>query len=203
LLTRVDSDRPRNRLNDACVDALGRLWFGTMDDDETNPTGALYRFDAKGLRRCDDGYVITNGPALSADGRTLYHVDTLGQIIYAFDLDDRGTPTNRRLFARIEQAGAYPDGPVIDSEGCLWIGVWGGSGVRRYSPEGKLLQTISLPVANCTKPLFAGDDLRSLYMTTAWKGLSPAQREQQPLAGGLFHVRVPVAGLPQHEVRYD
>jgi sugar lactone lactonase YvrE len=203
LITRVDSDRPRNRLNDGYADAAGRLWFGTMDNDETQPTGALYRFDSRGLKRCDDGYVITNGPVASVDGRTLYHVDTLERVLYAFDLDDDGAIANRRVFARIEQPDAYPDGTAIDSTGCVWVGLFGGWGVNRYSPQGELLETLKMPVANCTKPAFGGDDLRTLYITTAWKGLSSEQLATQPLAGGLFAVRVDTPGVAPNEVRYD
>ena len=199
LLTLVDSDRPNNRLNDAHVDAAGRLWFGTMDNDETNPTGALYRFDATGLHRCDDDYVITNGPATSPDGRTLYHIDTLKREIYAFDLAADGSLSKRRIFARVAETDGHPDGPVVDATGCVWVGLFGGWGVNRYSPSGELLSKLSLPVANCTKAAFGGADLQTLYITTAWKGLTPEQRTQQPLAGGLFSVRVDTPGLPANE----
>lgn len=202
LIVRVDSDRPHNRLNDGYVDSNGRLWFGTMDNDESQPTGSLYRFDTRGLKRCDPNYVITNGPAVSPDGRTLYHVDTLERVIYAFDLKD-GDIGNRRVFTHIAKPGAYPDGPAVDAAGNVWIGLFGGWGVQRYSPEGKLLETLELPVANCTKIAFGGADLRTLYITTAWKGLSKEQLAAQPLAGGLFATRVDTAGLAPNEVRYD
>jgi len=202
LITRVDSDRAHNRLNDGYVDAGGRLWFGTMDNEESEPTGSLYRFDTRGLQRCDENYVITNGPVASVDGKTLYHVDTLKRVIYAFDLND-GVIGNRRVFVNIDKPGAYPDGPTIDAEGCVWIGLFGGWGVQRYSPKGELIQTIDMPVANCTKPAFGGPDLRTMYITTAWKGLTKEQLATQPLAGGLFAARLEVAGVAQHEVRYD
>jgi D-xylonolactonase len=203
LIAAVDSDRPRNRLNDAHVDAAGRLWFGTMDDEEVSPTGALYRFDARGLQCCDEGYVITNGPATSPDGRTLYHIDTLERVIHSFDLAADGSLSTRRVFARIAETDGYPDGPAVDAEGCVWVGLYGGWGVNRYSPRGELLSKVSLPVANCTKPAFGGADLRTLYVTSAWKGLTDEQRAQQPLAGGLFAVRVATPGLPAREVCYD
>jgi len=201
-ITRVDSDKPRNRLNDGYVDAAGRLWFGSMDNDESQPTGSLYRFDERGLRRCDENYVITNGPTTSPDGRTLYHVDTLQRVIYAFDLND-GDLGKRRVFARIEEPGAYPDGPTIDADGCVWIALFGGWRVQRFSPQGELLQTIEMPVANCTKVAFGGNDLRTMYITTAWKGLSKEQLAMQPLAGGLFATRVDTPGVAPNEVRYD
>ena len=199
LLTLVDSHRPRNRLNDAHVDAAGRLWFGTMDDDEASPNGALYRFDGRRLHRCDDDYVITNGPATSPDGRTLYHIDTLKREIYAFDLAADGSLSKRRVFTRVAETDGHPDGPVVDATGCVWVGLFGGWGVNRYSPSGELLGKLSLPVANCTKAAFGGADLQTLYVTTAWKELSADQRTQQPLAGGLFSVRVDTPGLPTNE----
>jgi xylono-1,5-lactonase len=200
LLTLVDTHHPRNRLNDAHVDAAGRLWFGTMDDDEVNPTGALYRFDVTGLQRCDVGYVITNGPATSPDGRTLYHIDTLKRVIYAFDLSADGSLSARRAFARIAETDGYPDGPVVDTAGCVWVALYGGWGLNQYSPSGELLSKLFLPVSNCTKAAFGGADLRTLYVTSAWKGLSAEQRTQQSLAGGVFAVRVDTPGLPAHVV---
>jgi sugar lactone lactonase YvrE len=197
----VEPERAGNRLNDGFVDAKGRLWFGSMDDGESESSGALYRLTEQGCLRCDAPYVITNGPAMSPDGRTLYHTDTLSRTIYAFDVAEDGGLSNKRVFVNIEKSGAYPDGPTVDAEGCLWTGLFGGWCLERYSPQGKLLQTVSFPCANITKAAFGGADLRTLYVTTAWKGLGEAARAEQPLAGGLFAMRVDVPGLPQGEIR--
>jgi D-xylonolactonase len=194
----VDAELPSNRLNDGHVDAAGRLWFGTMDDDQRQPSGSLYRLSGNHLQRMDSGYVITNGPAMSPDGRILYHVDTLQRLMYAFDVDASGELANKRVFLTITEPGVCPDGPVVDSQGNIWLALFGGWGVRCYSPDGQLLQTIALPVAQCTKVAFGGADLRTLYITTASVGLDDAQRAQQPLAGGLFRTRVAVPGLPAH-----
>jgi len=200
-IAQVDSDLPHNRLNDGFVDAAGRLWFGTMDNDEKDATGSLYRFDRRGLKRCDPGYVITNGPAASPDGRTLYHIDTLKKLVYAFDITADGDLAARRIFAHVTDTPGFPDGPAVDSAGFIWIGLYGGWGVRRYSPRAELPETLKMPVANCTKATFGGADLRTLYITTAWKGLSDKDRAAQPLAGGLFKVRVETPGLPQNAVK--
>jgi len=201
LIKTVEPPHLQNRLNDGCVDASGRLWFGSMHDPETNDSGVLYRFERDGsCVPCDAGYRVTNGPAVSPDGKTLYHVDTLGKTIYAFHLTSDGTLANKRTFARIEQAGVYPDGPVVDAEGYLWSGLFGGWGLARFDPQGALVERIELPCANVTKAAFGGDDLRTLYITTAWVGLSDAQRNAQPHAGGLFSMRVSTPGLPQNAV---
>lgn len=197
LLHVVEPHAPNNRLNDGFVDSEGFLWFGSMDDTEEEPSGALYQLGPEGCIRRDPGYVVTNGPAESPDGRTLYHTDTLAGIIYAFDRARNGQLSNKRVFVRIPAGGGYPDGPIVDVEGCVWTGVFGGWALQRYSPAGKLLDEIRLPCSAVTKAAFADDDLRTLYITTAHVALSPEERQQQPLAGGLFRARVAVPGLPQ------
>jgi sugar lactone lactonase YvrE len=199
LIAKVDVNRPRNRLNDGYVDASGRLWFGTMDNEHEQPTGSLYRFARDHLERIDTGYVITNGPAMSPDGRTLYHVDTFQQCVHAFDVDQQGALSGKRQFLKVIEPDVYPDGPAVDSAGNVWIAMWGGSAVRCYSPRGELMRSIELPVSQCTKAAFGGADLRTLYITSASIGLSDEQRARQPLAGALFRVRVDVPGLPSNE----
>jgi sugar lactone lactonase YvrE len=194
LITLVDAALPGNRLNDGFVDPEGRLWFGTMDDAAQAPTGSLYRFAQGGLAAMDTGYVVTNGPAMSPDSRVLYHVDTMQGVVYAFDVDAAGGLRDKREFVRITGPDVYPDGPVVDVAGNVWVALFGGWGVRCYSPQGQLLRTIELPVARCTKVAFGGDDLRTLYITTAAVGLSGEERMRQPLAGGLFRTRVEVPG---------
>jgi xylono-1,5-lactonase len=198
LLTRVDAEHPNNRLNDGYVDAVGRLWFGTMDNNEVSPSGSLYRYSRMQLKRVDSNYVITNGPTMNPVGTILYHVDSKQQIIYTFDVDAPGELSNKRELVRIEERNVFPDGPAVDANGNLWIALFGGWGVRCYSPQGTLLHTINVPVANCTKIGFGGEDLKTMYITTAWVGLSDKERKQQPLAGGLFRVRVAVAGIAQN-----
>jgi sugar lactone lactonase YvrE len=198
-LAAVETDRPGNRLNDGAVDANGRLWFGSMDDAERDPTGSLYCFGREGLKAMDAGYVITNGPAFSPDGRILYHTDTLAKTIYAFDLKEDGAISNKRIFVRIEDGAGFPDGSLVDMDGCLWTGLFGGWAARRYSPKGELLRTVRFPVSNVTKLAFDGT---TVYATTAWKGLDAAAREAQPLAGGLFRFEVETPGQMQREVNY-
>jgi sugar lactone lactonase YvrE len=196
-IARVDAAHPANRLNDGYVDARGRLWFGTMDNEERAPTGSLYCFAGGRLQTMDAGYVITNGPAMSPDGRVLYHVDTLQRCVYAFDVGPDAL-SGKRVFVQMEEPELWPDGPAVDSAGNVWIAMFGGWGVRCYSPAGELLRSIGLPVAQCTKVAFGGADLRTLYITTASVGLSAEQLARQPLAGGLFRTRVATPGLPAH-----
>jgi D-xylonolactonase len=197
LIAEIEPERPNNRLNDGVVDPAGRLWFGTMDNKETARTGAFYRFERGIVTPAGiEGIAITNGPALSPDGRILYFVDTLAGTIDSADVGEDGELGPPRPFARIDPAQGHPDGPTVDSEGCVWIGLYAGWEARRYSPAGELVGRVRFPVANITKIAFGGDDLRTVYATTARQLLSPAQIERQPQAGDLFEFRVDVPGIP-------
>ncbi|MBC9032592.1 SMP-30/gluconolactonase/LRE family protein [Sphingomonas sp. JC676] len=197
-----EPDLPGNRLNDATVDPQGRLWFGSMDDGESQATGAIYRLAADGSCVPTTPRVsITNGPAVSPDGRTLYHVDTLGGVIYACDVDDAGMLANQREFVRIPNSEGYPDGPTVDSEGCVWVGLYNGWTVRRYSPAGALIDTVPFPVSAITKVAFGGPELKTVFATTANKHLSPAALEKEPHAGDLFRFEVDVPGQPGALIR--
>ncbi len=190
-----------NRTNDATVHASGHLWFGTMDDQERAASGAVYRFDGETIRAVGGECTITNGPAISPDGRTLYHVDTLAGTIVAFDIAGDDALTDGVLFATIAPEDGNPDGVTVDSEGSVWVGLWGGWEARRYAPDGTLQARVALPCANVTKVAFGGPDLRTGYVTTARAGLSAGQLAEQPLAGGLFAFDAPAPGLPLPAVR--
>jgi sugar lactone lactonase YvrE len=197
----VEAALAYNRLNDGYVDARGRLWFGSMDDAEQVPSGSLYCVDTDGtLTREDSDYVITNGPATSPDGRTLYHVDTLERLVYAFDLAPDGRLSGKRVFTTISGSG-YPDGLAVDADGYVWIALFGGGRIERFSADGSLVGQVVFPCSNVTKLAFGGDDLQTVYATTARKGLDAAVLAREPLAGGLFSFRAPVPGQPQARCR--
>ena len=196
LIERVEEDLPGNRLNDGVVDPSGRLWFGTMDNHEDARSGAFYRFASGRVERAGiDRICITNGPAVSPDGRILYHVDTLAGTIRASDIHDDGTLGAPRAFVTIDTRDGHPDGPTVDAQGCVWIGLYAGWQARRYSPEGELLTSIRFPVANITKIAFGGEDMRTVWATTARQFLKPDELERQPQAGDLFEFRADVPGI--------
>jgi sugar lactone lactonase YvrE len=203
-VTQVEPQVPTNRLNDACVGPDEALWFGSMDDHESASSGALYRCDAAGRSTAlEKDICITNGPAFSPDAKTFYHTDTMKKVVYAFDHSSEGRLSNKRVFVTIEESAGYPDGSTVDLAGCVWIALWGGWGVRRYSPQGELLSTVRFPVSNVTKIAFGGADRKTAYATTASKGLSDAERAKQPLAGDLFSFRVDAPGQVSLEARFS
>jgi sugar lactone lactonase YvrE len=198
LLANPEAELTGNRFNDGKVDRSGRFWAGTMDRTETTARGSLYRLDTDlQCTRIDSGYTVTNGPAFSIDGRTLYHTDSGRQTIYAFELDAAGNAANRRVLARFGEGQGYPDGMTVDADDCLWVAFWDGWCVRRLSPAGELLQEIAMPVQRPTSCAFGGEALDQLFITSARRDLTAADLDRQPDAGNLFRCTPGVTGIAE------
>ncbi len=192
-----------NRLNDGRVDARGRFWVGTMDNQLHRPQGALYRVDADGtFEQMVPGVVVSNGIAFSPDNRFLYFTDTRRHTTwrFRFDLDD-GRIFDRQVFADYTATGDRPDGACVDVDGGIWTAFFGGGRIVRYTPDGAIDLIVPMPVSNPTCVCFGGQDFRTLYITTATKFLSPEQRAREPLAGSLLAIRGLGQGLPEHRFR--
>ena len=182
---------PGRRGNDAAVAPDGSLWAGTMRYDEAPGGGTLSRITGDGTAETVLGDVtISNGIGWSPDGRAMYYVDTPTRRIDVFRFED-GKATDRRRFAEIEDGAGSPDGLTVDAEGGVWVALWDGSAVRRYTPDGELERAVALPVPRVTACAFGGPNLTDLYITTARVGLTAPH----PMAGSLLVV--PGAGKGQ------
>lgn len=198
-LAEVEASMPGNRFNDGKCDPAGRYLAGTMSMNDEPGRGALYSLDAgHAVHTLVDDVSISNGLAWSADGATMYYIDTPTQCVFAFDYDlASGAVANRRVAAEIPEEEGSPDGMTIDAEGMLWIAHWGGWQVSRWNPAtGEKLLAVPVPAAQVTSCAFGGERLDQLYITTARIGLGEAELAGQPHAGGLFCAAVGVRGLP-------
>jgi D-xylonolactonase len=194
-LVDVESAIASNRFNDAKVDTNGELWAGTMDDGETDATGSLYRIGTDlSVSKEDTGYYITNGPTFSPDGTYLYHTDSAKKEIYRFKLSANGL-SERQLFISLGDAHGHPDGMTVDANGCIWVCEYGGWGISKFDHEGNFLSKLDLPVSNVTSCTFGGDNLDVLFVTSAAKGLTASELEEQPMAGSIFQLVPGVTGL--------
>jgi sugar lactone lactonase YvrE len=156
------------RLNDGACDPRGRFWVGSMALDESRDLAALYRYADGVLDRVVERVSLSNGLGWSPDATLMYYVDSLTQRIDVFDYDvDSGAISGRRAFATIAARDGIPDGIAVDDDGGVWVALWGGRSVRRYSPAGELVSVVDVPAENVTACCFGGDDRRSLFVTTA------------------------------------
>lgn len=184
---------PDRRGNDAAVAPDGALWAGTMRYDEAPAGGTLTRIAPDGtVDRVLHDVTVSNGIAWSPDHRLMYYVDSPTRRIDVFTYAD-GQVTDRRPWVEIEPGAGWPDGITVDADGAVWVALWDGGSLRRYTPSARLDKVIKLPVRRPTACAFGGNDLTDLYVTTARTGLS----EPEPLAGSLLVLSGIGQGLPQ------
>ena len=198
-IAKPEADQPTNRFNEGKCDRRGRFFAGTMDDRLTEHTAALYRVDPDlSVHKVFGDVGISNCFVWSLDNTAFWFADTLDSRIYRFDYAlATGTVRNRRVFADTSGTGGAPDGGTIDAEGHLWNAEWDGWRLVRYAPDGRIERTVRLPVQKPTSCMFGGQDLRTLYVTSAVWDLTPEKLRDQPYAGGLLAVDVGVAGVPE------
>ena len=189
---------PNLVFNDGAVDPSGRLVAGTMNFNElTAPDGVLYSLDERlELGLLDDNLCVANGIGFSPSGEVMYVSEQWNSRILAYDYDSvTGKVANRRVFADTRPEEGYPDGIIVDSEGYVWNGRWGGARILRYDPEGNIDRKYNLPVNVGTCMAFAGEELSDLYITTAWYGMTGEERRKSPGSGDLFRIRTDVRGI--------
>lgn len=202
-IDQVYATHPHMRLNDAKADSSGRIWAGSLNnDDELQPVGELFCLDPVigHAVTADSGYCVANGPAIHPDGSFMLHTDSARRTIYAFDLDsDSARLSGKRVWKTLESEEGYPDGMTFDAQGHLWLAHWEAGLVSQYTSDGKLKNRIKLPVSNVTNLTFGGDGYKHLYVTSARTGLSETTLAAQPMAGGVFEITGHASsGLPLH-----
>jgi sugar lactone lactonase YvrE len=193
------------RMNDAACDPQGRFWAGTLGNDQQPGGGSLYRLERTGRTEVmRDGLTISNGLGWSPDSRTMYLADSGPGVIHAFSFDpERGTITDDRLLVDVPEEIGSPDGLTVDSNGDLWVAIYGGGRIQRYSPEGQLCEELFLPAEQTTCCAFAGPGLHWLYVTTATENWSDEQRSANPGAGLVYMFETDATGQPAAPFRPD
>lgn len=202
-LVAVEADDTRTRLNDGKPDHSGRLWFGSMDKTGSGlPIGALYRLDHDGsVRRIRSEVRIPNAICFSVDGMTAYFADSRSGVLEVSRYDPATGETGAwRPFIRYSN-GEHPDGACVDSDGCVWVAVVGGSRIERRRPDGELDLIVDLPVSRPTMPMLGGDDGRTLFVTSQRRFLGGERLKAEPLAGDLLAVRIDATAGPLALVR--
>ena len=200
----VENKLLHTRSNDGASDVMGRLWFGTMQnnfdkDGESIPIkeniGKLYRVDKDNIiTTVEDNLGIPNTFVWSPDNKNFYFTDTLDGNIMKYDYDvETGNLSNKQFFANFDRG--FPDGSTMDTDGCLWNCRWGGSCVVRYTPSGEVDQVIEMPVENITNCVFGGKDLKTLFITSA----NNPGKNQHELDGSLFSINLNYQGLEDHK----
>ncbi|MCK5905945.1 MAG: SMP-30/gluconolactonase/LRE family protein [Flavobacteriales bacterium] len=194
-----EANLPLNRFNDGKCDPAGRFWAGTMEIEPVNPTGSVYLMDHDlSVDKKIENVTISNGLTWSLDHSKMYYIDTPSNEIKIFNYDNKtGDIEFDRILVSTDGKSGFFDGMTIDENGNLWVAMYSGSCVKCYDKEtGEVLNTVELPTSHVTTCAFGGENLDTLYITTAINGLSTEQLENEPLAGGIFKANVGVKGVP-------
>ena len=202
------------RFNDGKCDRQGRFWAGSINEAKDKASARLYCLDARGgrapqLAAMAQDATTANGLAFSPDARTLYWADTPSHAVRAWDWEPQANVlSNVRVFHRFagkpggwsaqrpEGYGGRPDGGSVDAQGRYWVAMYEGAQLSCLDADGAPLQALPVPAQCPTMPCFGGDDLRTLFVTTARHGRSGAELARLPLSGSVFHTRVDSPGLP-------
>jgi sugar lactone lactonase YvrE len=197
IIAPVETAGQNGLMNDGKCDARGRFWAGTATEPPEERVSALYQLDTDlSVEKVLEGVTLSNGMGWSLDRALMYYIDSTTGGVDVFDYDpDSGRLGNRRRPVPIAPELGMPDGMTVDAEGHLWVAIYGGSAVHRYSPRGELEAVVHLPVTQVTSCAFGGESLEDLYVTTARENFSEAQARQEPQAGGLFRCRPGIRGV--------
>jgi sugar lactone lactonase YvrE len=198
-------------VNELGVAPDGSLLVGTayLQGDKPIRPGQLLRVSEHNeVQVLDEGFALANGIGISPNGKICYVTDSLARTIYAYDLASPTRFENKRAFATFGVDDGLPDGLAVDAEGCVWSALWYGGKVVRISPQGKVMQTIALPCSQVSSVGFGGEDLRTLYITTAkeyWESsyALPQAKAQSTDAGSLFGCIPGVTGTVMPLVRWN
>ncbi len=219
-LAQLDYPTATTRANDGKCDALGRFWVGTYYEPRDQALAALYCIDARGpdgvqLRQMANDSQVANGLAWSPDAGTLYWADTGAGRVHAWDWDARSNVlSGQRTFAQFPakppgwhsgQSGycGRPDGAAVDSAGNYWVAMYEGARVLQIAANGDLLADIATPAQCPTMVCFGGDDLKTLFLSTARQKRPALELAMYPQSGCVFSMRVAVAGLPVNSFQCD
>ena len=186
------------RLNDGKCDPSGRLWVGSMHWQQEKGKAKLFTVKNDGAVVTKiDSVTISNGIVWTKDKKTMYYIDTPTSQIKAYDYNNTtGDISNERVVVEIPENLGFPDGMTIDSEDMVWVGMWNGNAVIRFNPKtGKLLQKIEVPAHNVTSCAFGGENLETLYITSAKLDMTEEELEKYPLAGSVFKINPGVKGV--------
>ena len=200
----LEAENSVTRSNDGRADPQGGFWIGTMGKKMEKEAGAIYRFYKGELRKLFSSITVPNSICFSPCGKIVYFTDTFSRKIMRVSLDKLGWPSKEpEIFIDCEEEEVNPDGSVVDIDGCLWNAQWGASRIVKFNPAGELTKIIELDAPQVTCPAFGDLDFSTLFITSAWNGMSAQEIKEYPKSGAVFSIKVEETGQEENIVLFD
>ena len=197
----LEGENKLTRSNDGRADPYGGFWIGTMGIKSEKDIGAIYRFYKGEIRKLFSPISVPNSICFSPCGKLGYFTDTVPGLIMRVELDSVGWPKSKpEVIIDCRKDDLNPDGSVVDQDGCIWNAQWGASRVARYSPHGEFLDSLEFAAPQTSCPEFGGDDLSTLFVTSARVDLSDRQLHEAPMSGAVFSVKTDYKGQKAHQI---
>lgn len=201
-LVELESDNPRNRPNDGRADPFGGFWISTMGKKAEAGAGAIYRYYQGELRPLFKGITIPNAISFPPGGKVAHFTDSAARRVMRVALDASGWPKGEpEVFLDLTNDPSEPDGAVVDADGLLWLAQWGASRVSAFAPDGSLVRHVAFDAPHTSCPAFGGNDLTTLFCTSALLDMNAAARTAHPQAGMTFHAPGIARGQLEHRVQ--
>ncbi len=202
-LINPEADRRDNRFNTVAVDAKGRLWTATVALNHEAGKGSLYSFDDDlSVRRHLNREGTPKTVAFNSADTVLYLTDSSAYTVFRYSLDSATCRIFNRTIFVVGDVSNQPSGLTVDAEDHVWITFLGGWCVRRYAPDGKMVEEHILPMPMPTNCAFGGDDLSTLYITSTWLRLPPGIAAVAPASGQLAAIKTGTRGGPLRRIAY-
>jgi lactonase len=134
-------------VNDLVFDAQGGFYFTDFRGSSTDPQGGVY-YVASDLRTITPvlpHLAMANGVALSPDGKTLWVTEFSRNLLHRVELQDATTPTAFGTAVVYHFTGPAPDSLRADSDGNVYVALYGQGRVLVFNPHGIPIGQVLLP----------------------------------------------------------
>lgn len=190
---------PTHRCNDGSVGPDGKFWFGTMEKTPTGLNGRIYSFDSSGNLIDQNAAIGIPNSFIWLNSTEVLITDSFLKVTFKVSLLNSGKLDwpNREIWLDMSGTNCTPDGGVLDADSNVWLAIWGGAAIHKYSPNGEMIDKIALEALQPTSCTFGGINMDELLVTTATEGLSEQKLRAFPKSGKIMRCQVGIKGLHQ------
>jgi sugar lactone lactonase YvrE len=176
--------------NDGTI-TKNKLWIGLSHIKETKNLGYFGYLQNNKFNKLDEGFKVSNGPAVDENQNKLYFSNSLNSTIYQYNLKT----LKKKLIYKLKKNQGFPDGIALDNKNGLWVAHWAGGQISRINLKTKEIDVaIKIPALNVTSVTFVGKKLNHIFVTSAKIETSKTQMQTYKYSGSSFIIKTNFTG---------